>query len=62
LYGNDNIHNEAHAILHFLNAEIVCSVDNYQPSHPPPPYNALNVIRDLYCCKQTVYRVSESVS
>jgi len=46
----------------FLNAEIVCSIDKYQLLHPPRNTynNALNVIRDLCCCKQIVYKVSES--
>jgi len=43
------------------NAEIVRSVDKDQPPLVTLIHNALNVIRDLCCCKQTVYRVSESV-
>jgi len=41
-------------------AEIVCSVDIYQPQHLRNTYNnALNIMRDLCRCKQAVYRVSE---
>jgi len=36
LFGNGNIYNEAHYVASnisiFLNAEFICSVDEYQPS------------------------------
>jgi len=57
---------EKRPILHFLkHAEIVCSFDIYQLLSSPPfqqhAYNnALNVIRDLCFCKQTVYKIFES--
>jgi len=42
------------------NAEIVCSVDKYQLPLRNTYKNSLNVVRDLWCCKQTVCRVAES--
>jgi len=47
------------AILHFLTAEIVCSVDKDQLPLPSRNIynNGLNVISDLCRCKQTVYTV-----
>jgi len=49
--------------IHFLkNAGIVCiALKNINLLLFRDTYNnALNVIRDLCCCKQTVYRVAES--
>jgi len=44
------------------NAEIICSVHKYRL--PPTPsqhlQHALNIIRDLCCCKQSVYKVAEA--
>jgi len=68
LYGNDNIRNKEHynvgSNTHFFeNTKVFCSVDKYH-YQPPLSYrntynNALNIIRDLCCCKQNVYRVFE---
>jgi len=48
------------AYNHFFNVEIVCSIYKFINSPLQNTYNnALNIITDLCCCKQTMYKVAE---